>query len=84
MTTDNDASRKAFEASINEFRLCYSYDRNSRGEYWEYSIELAWKSWQASRKVAMEDAAKICDEQATEPECPERAVYCAEAIRRLK
>ena len=26
----------------------------------------------------------VCDEQAKEPECPERATYCAEAIRALK
>ena len=25
--------------------------------------------------------AKICDAQALEPECPERAKYCAQAIR---
>ena len=29
----------------------------------------------------MEEAADICDTQALEPECPERATYCAEAIR---
>lgn len=28
-----------------------------------------------------EACAKICDEQAKEPECPERAQYCAELIR---
>jgi len=31
-----------------------------------------------------EKDAKICDEQANEPECPERAQYCAEAIRNSK
>lgn len=28
--------------------------------------------------------ARICDEQAKEPECPERAQYCAAAIRGTK
>jgi len=34
---------------------------------------------------AMREAAvKVCDEQAKEPECPERARYIAEAIRSIK
>lgn len=28
-----------------------------------------------------ERCAQVCDRQASEPECPERARYCAEAIR---
>lgn len=28
-----------------------------------------------------EECAKVCDAQASEPECPERAQYCAAAIR---
>lgn len=40
---------------------------------------------QAAIKAALiwhgEACAKVCDEQAKEPECPERAAYCAEAIR---
>lgn len=31
-------------------------------------------------KAGMVRAAGICMEQATEPECPERAEYCADAI----
>ena len=31
--------------------------------------------------VDRERCAAICDVQAAEPECPERAAYCAEAIR---
>ena len=31
-----------------------------------------------------EECARVCDEQAKEPECPERAAYCAEAIRARK
>ena len=34
--------------------------------------------------AALERAAEVCDEQAKEPECPERATYCADAIRALK
>lgn len=30
---------------------------------------------------ALEQAALICDAQTKEPECPERAQYCADAIR---
>ena len=45
-------------------------------------------SYEAEIKVeidaALERAAEVCDEQAKEPECPERATYCAEAIRALK
>lgn len=38
----------------------------------------------AATAAALERAALVCDEQAKEPECPERATYCAEAIRALK
>lgn len=33
---------------------------------------------------ALAVAAAICDEQTKEGECPERAQYCADAIRALK
>ncbi len=33
------------------------------------------------QQQGMEEAAKICDQQNEEPECYERAKYCAEAIR---
>jgi hypothetical protein len=36
------------------------------------------------RNAVLEEAARVCDAQATEPECPERAEYCAESIRALK
>jgi len=38
---------------------------------------MARAAWDA----AIEACAKVCDEQALEPECPERAKYCADAIR---
>lgn len=37
------------------------------------------QAWDA----AIAEAAMMCDEQAKEPECPERATYCADAIRML-
>lgn len=36
------------------------------------------------RNEVLEEAAIHCDLQIDEPECPERAAYCAEAIRNLK
>ena len=39
---------------------------------------------QAFAALVLEEAAKVCDEQAKEPECPERAQYCADDIRALK
>lgn len=38
----------------------------------------------AGRAAGLEEAAQACDEQQREPECPERATYCADAIRALK
>ena len=35
------------------------------------------------RADALEEAARVCEQQAGEPECPERAAYCADAIRKL-
>ena len=40
--------------------------------------------YRAAQAEAFEQAAAVCDEQQLEPECPERASYCAEAIRALK
>lgn len=34
-------------------------------------------------REAVEACARVCEEQAKEPECPERAAYCAAAIRAL-
>ena len=42
-------------------------------------IADARKTWNA----AIEAAAFVCDDQANDPECPERAVYCANAVRAL-
>lgn len=37
-----------------------------------------------AQAAAYERAAQVCDLMAAEPECPERAEYCADAIRALK
>lgn len=39
--------------------------------------------YQQGRAAGIEEAAKVCDAQSSEPECPERAQYCADAIRAL-
>ena len=44
----------------------------------EMAMKLA-----TAKKDAFEQAAKVCDAQQLEPECPERAAYCADAIRQL-
>lgn len=41
-------------------------------------------AYAAGRDAGLEEAAKTCDEQRSEPECLERATYCADAIRALK
>lgn len=48
-----------------------------------HEIESVVRFYAIARAEALEDAAKVCDEQQTEGECPERASYCAEAIRAL-
>lgn len=62
----------------NWFRL------DSDGDYELDEVQSAWRTWQAATAAALERAALVCDEQAKEPECPEHATYCAEAIRALK
>ena len=37
--------------------------------------------YQRGLNDGLEQAARICEKQVNEPECPERAQYCAEAIR---
>lgn len=47
------------------------------------AVEFLPGDFAAFSRALLEEAAKVCDEQATEPECPERAQYCAEAIRAM-
>lgn len=60
-----DAARSAFESAM------------SFGINLDAFIRLA----KQARSAEREACAKVCDEQAGEPECPERAKYCADAIR---
>lgn len=41
-------------------------------------------AYNAGRAAALEEAKAACLAQANEPECPERAQYCADEIERLK
>lgn len=50
----------------------------------EFGYECVEQLIHLARAEAFEEAAKVCDSQAAEPECPERAAYCADAIRKLK
>lgn len=60
--------------------LRQDYDHTSTQANWEL-FQMAWPIIFAA---GMERAAAICDAQAQEPECPERATYCAAAIRAEK
>ena len=44
-----------------------------------HNYETGKSVWNA----AIEEAAKVAEAQMSEPECPERAQYCADAIRAL-
>lgn len=55
-----DASRVAFEAAYRQIHPCPALSQDYKGIYFEFSTELAWKTWQASRKQALEEAAKVC------------------------
>jgi hypothetical protein len=69
-----------------EIRLQMDAAKAARGALRALEIDLA----DANRKLAeveeatIERCAMVCDTQALEPECPERATYCAAAIRQLK
>jgi len=51
-----DVNRAAFEAHFCTIRPHPDFFRRHDGPYYECSIELAWLSWQASRKGALEEA----------------------------
>jgi len=55
----------------------------SSGGVLKQLCEFHYKREVAVERNALERAAKVCDAQALEPECPERAKYCADAIRAL-
>lgn len=58
---------EAFEA------FCKEDGIKPDGDYAREALEIF--------RAGMLAAAEICDAQDGEPECPERAKYCAEAIR---
>ena len=37
--------------------------KNPNGIYVEFDPRQAWLAWQASRRIALEDAAKVCDDE---------------------
>ena len=49
-----------------------------------YFVPITQAAITKAQDEAYEMAALACDEQANEPECPERAQYCAAEIRNLK
>ena len=60
-------------------------DSRSSSFYCRETLEQhALSAYRAGRNAGLEEAAGICDSQTKEPECPERASYCADAIRALK
>lgn len=67
----DDVIKMAREAGVPYFD---QYDRQLECEAIEHFAQLV-----AAHE--REECAKVCDEEAKEPECPERAAYCAAAIR---
>jgi len=72
---------KAEEAERKLKRICKC--EFSSGGVLKKSCEYHNQREEVAKRNALERAAKVCDEQALEPECPERAKYCADAIRAL-
>jgi len=68
MSTDKDPSREAFE----EFAASIDTPASMTG----------WVFWQASRKVALEDAMQACDSQMTNPDSSWAS--CKNAVKDLK
>ena len=60
----NNESRAAFEF---EYGLTYvkPFPLNEEGTYQNACTEHAWQMWQASRKVALDEAITACDELET-------------------
>lgn len=70
-------SREAFEAALTKAR---NSSTQTDPLYWNTSDAMFW-AWQAAIQHARDVAVKVCEEQAKKPECPERAIYCADAIK---
>lgn len=65
-------------------RVVRQFGDASKINEWVNSISIhSDAARQQGRAAGIEEAAKVCDQQASEPECPERAQYCADSIRAL-
>jgi len=73
--------QKRFEAAMSAADKYVGFAAS--GVYINADARLMWQGFQLGEASALERAAKVCDAQHGEPECPERAKYCAEAIRAL-
>lgn len=49
---------------------------------YQYTADQLRAYGEAIARAVAERCAALCELQAAEPECPERATYCADAIRR--
>lgn len=82
--------RKAFEENLSTHSDVRRHHKNT-SEYANHNVQNDWSvwqtAWQASRKVAFEDAAKVCESEERLGLDDERAYHgtlMAEAIRSLK
>lgn len=75
------SQREAFEAHIREEFGEDWLAKGASGDYVERTTRRQFRSWKAAIQHARDVAVKACEEQAKEPECPERAIYCADAIK---
>lgn len=80
------SQREAFEAHIKsmietEAGEAQALAKDPDGEYITQWVRHQWWGFHAAIQHARDVAVKACEEQAKEPECPERAIYCADAIK---
>lgn len=67
----SDKVREQFEADANlrwhpDAKGPGLLDRDPADGYYNTAVEYAWRAWQASRAAALEEAAKVCDDEAAE------------------
>lgn len=83
MTTPNQSPAQPPESVLEKFERWWNLAVFAHGAD---KREAACDGWlcgaQAARREALEEAAKVCEAQASLPECPyQPRPYCAEAIR---
>ena len=76
-------AKKAFEYWYSDKGTAPKAVEKIGGNYKYIGAHSAWTSWEAAWNEAIEQAAKTAEAQRDAPECPERAQYCADAIRTL-